>query len=411
MQYFLFVIYLIAGCYIIYRHPLLKKTELPVRYWIAFLCLKTCAGCYYGYWYSGQQRIATSDTWRFHNQALEEYQLLFRHPMNYLVNLFQNSYNSWGGLLSSHGYWNNLKDNLIVKMISVMDIISGGHYYVNVVIYSFITFFGFVYYYLACKNVVHKTPGTFTTLVILLTPSCLFWTSGIHKDGLVLLFTGLFFWCCSKHKSGSSFKAYLAPLIFSLTGIFLFRNYLLLLLMPPFVAYLISRRYKIAPLLVYPLMGFACTLLFFLSSLITPKLDLPAALVARKNAFEILEGNSRLPSFNLLPSFNSFAKNFPIAIDHSILRPYVWNAKNLMEVIAAGEMVIVLGIVFVSLLQWRISRDGDRSHFQWLIVYFCVSVFLVIGYSIPFSGAIVRYRAIFLMLLASVCTFNWPRRI
>lgn len=407
MPYLLFIIYVIAGCFLLYRSALLRNSGLPVLYWIVFFCIKIAAGCYYGYWYAKPKNITTSDTWRFHYQALEEYNLLIRQPSAYFLNIFTNTYSNWSDILATKGYWNNLKDHLMLKIISLMNIISGGHYYVNVVIYSFITFFGFVFLYLACKNVMHKIPHPLTTVAVLLTPSCLFWTSGLHRDGFMLLFIGMVLWYGSRMIHLTSLKkGHVTGLILSLTGLFLIRNYVAILLLPPLIAWVIINKYSFRRGIVYPVMAVLLMGILFISPVINAGFDIPSKLIERKQAFDKLSGASRLPEINLSPSLKSFIRYLPNAVDHALLRPYIWNAKSIMEKIAALEFLLIL---FISV--WVLLRNNHNAHqdaiaFQWMIMMFCISIILVIGYTIPFAGAIVRYRAVFLMLLFVMSTFT-----
>lgn len=407
MPYLLFFVYVIAGCFLLYRSALLRNSGLPVFYWIKFFCIKVGAGCFYGYWYATPKNISTSDTWRFHFQALEEYNLLMRQPSAYFLNIFTNTNNDWSNILATKGYWNNLKDLLMVKIISLMNIISGGHYYVNVVIYSFITLFGFVFFYLACKNVLHKIPHPLTTIAILLTPSCLFWTSGLHRDGLMLLFIGMVLWYASRmiHLTPIK-KGSIAGLILSLTGLFLIRNYAAILFLPPLITWALVNKYSLKPGITYPLITILLTGVTFIPGVINTGFDIPSKLIERKQAFERLSGASRLPEIHLSPSLKSFIRHLPDAADHALLRPYIWNAKSIMEKIAALEFLLVLVIIMWVLFKNYPDNHRDTTTFQGMVVTYCVSMILVIGYTIPFAGAVVRYRAVFLMLLFVMSTLS-----
>lgn len=407
MPYLLFFICVIAGCFLLYRSALLCNSGFPVLYWIVFFCVKVAAGCFYGYWYAKPKNIATSDTWRFHYQALEEYKLLLRQPSDYLMNIFTNTYENRSDIFATKGYWNNLKDHLMLKIISLMNIISGGHYYVNVVIYSFITFFGFVFLYLACKNALHKTPHPLTTIALLLTPSCLFWTSGLHRDGFMLLFIGMVLWYGSKLIYQTSLKkGHIAGLILSLTGLFLIRNYVAILLLPPLIAWALTNKYSLRPGITYPVVIVLLTGIIFTSPVINAGANIPSKLIERKQAFGKLSGTSRLPEINLSPSLKSFIRYLPNAVDHALFRPYIWDAKTIMEKIAALEFLLVLCISTWAQLRNDHNNNGYTRNFQWMIVMFCISLILVIGYTIPFAGAIVRYRAVFLMLLLVMSTLT-----
>jgi hypothetical protein len=72
------------------------------------------------------------------------------------------------------------------------------------------------------------------------------------------------------------------------------------------------------------------------------------------------------------------------------------------------EIVFAWLLVLLIVVQRnKVSSQPLRS-FQGLILFFSISVLLLIGYTIPFTGAIVRYRAIFLMLVTSVLSLNVP---
>ena len=57
---------------------------------------------------------------------------------------------------SSDSYWNDLKSNVFIKLLSIFDIFSFGHYYVNVIFYSFITLFGPLAFYKVMNDVFPK---------------------------------------------------------------------------------------------------------------------------------------------------------------------------------------------------------------------------------------------------------------
>lgn len=85
------------------------------------------------------------DTWNFHHNSLIEYQMLQNNPYEYLTNLFYDPYTNDGVdsfFGSKDSYWNDLKSNVFIKLLSIFDIFSFGHYYINVIFYAFISLFG-----------------------------------------------------------------------------------------------------------------------------------------------------------------------------------------------------------------------------------------------------------------------------
>ena len=94
-------------------------------------------GAYYG------QMAQMIDTWAYHNEALQEYELLKTHPIDFFTNLFHTSYESgYSNFLTTHdSWWNDVKANFLIKLMAVFDLFSFGHYYVNVIFVCFLTFF------------------------------------------------------------------------------------------------------------------------------------------------------------------------------------------------------------------------------------------------------------------------------
>jgi len=96
--------------------------------------------------------------------------------------LFAYSKSSFAGIALLYSGWVN------IILLSVFNIFSFGHYYVNVILYSFVTIFGAMAIYRVMTDVF---PGKKMTVLLatFLVPSFLYWTSGIHKEGLI--FTGI----------------------------------------------------------------------------------------------------------------------------------------------------------------------------------------------------------------------------
>ena len=167
----------------------LKKSGLSNAQLVILFLLKVMAGIFYGWIgiYYGQFAYMY-DTWGYHELSVVEYRLLFHNPAEYFSNLFQSGYeDKYGNFFGpENSWWNDLKTNMFIKFLSVINIFSFGNYYVNVIFYSFITFTGPVAMYRVFSDVF---PGKKIQVLLatFLIPSFAYWTSGIHKDGLAFL--------------------------------------------------------------------------------------------------------------------------------------------------------------------------------------------------------------------------------
>lgn len=407
-SYFLFPTYAILFSWLIYKSKWVRSSGLPIKLLVFFFILKILAGCIYGYWYSYQEH---ADTWSFHAGGLAEYELLFEDPWHYFTNLFHTDYpNGWGNIFANENSdWNDLKDHLMIKFISVMNIFSFGNYYVNVVIYSFITFFGFIFLYKGLTDFYGNLTKV-ATFFLFLTPSCLFWTSGLHKDGLILFFIGLIIYQLYKILIARNLDWKSGLLVTSaLILLLLLRSYVMLAILPPIIAMIICYSLKVSPLKIFVTVYAVGIVIFFLSDLIHPNVSLPQRIVDLRLDFQKMTGGSSLYQTKLEGGFISFLVHIPEAIDHAILRPYLWQAKGISEVVAGLEVFMFLVIILVMALFHRILPGKP---IDWFLACFSLSLLLFIGFVVSFSGAMVRYRAIYLMIILVVsCQYIDHRKL
>ena len=370
------------------------------------------AGIFYGWIgiYYGQYAYMY-DTWGYHHLSVEEYKLLFNNPSEYFFNIFHSGYeDKYGGFFSSHySWWNDLKSNMFIKFLSLVNIFSFGNYYVNVIFYSFITFTGPVAIYRVFSDVfpgkkVHVLLATF------LIPSFAYWTSGIHKDGLVFMAISLIIYHVYFSLKEKRFRFHRCiPLLISFIIILSFRNFLLVILIPALFAWILSTRTQKRTAIIYISTYLVCCLLFFSLRYVFPGLDFPQAVVDKQKAFKELQGNSGIELPELKPTIGSFIVNTPHALSSTTLRPHPGDVKHILSMAAATETAFLL-LLFFLFLFWRTNGVKSPS-FIWFCIFFSFSFLLAIGFTVNFLGAIVRYRSIVLpfLLVPVISLINWER--
>lgn len=350
-------------------------------------------GVYYG------QTAQMLDTWAYHVESLQEYKLLISHPVDFFTSLFRNNYQ--GGytnfLVSQNSWWNDVKANFIIKVMAIFDLFSFGNYYVNVIFYSFISLFGPMAFYRVMKDVFpsKKIPVIIASFLV---PSFLYWTSGLHKEGLI--FTGLalmiynFYFGFKEHQFSPK-RIFLIFLGFCL--VIILRNFLLLPLIPPLFSWIICSKVKTKPIFVYCVVFILFLTGFFTAKYINPALDFPQSVVLKQKEFINLVGNTSVSVKELKPTFTSFLLNAPQALSLSAFRPYFSDVRHLLSMAAAIEIAVIL-LLFIVFLFWR-TNHTTLSPLILFCIFFSVGVLFMIGYSVNNLGAIVRYRSIVLPLL------------
>jgi hypothetical protein len=138
-------------------------------------------------------------------------------------------------------------------------------------------------------------------------------------------------------------------------------------------------------------------ILFFVSAHTSLQTNLPEYVIQRQSEFKQLPGNSAISTPLLENNLSSFIRFLPTAIDIAFFRPHLTEIRNKSYIPAAVEIVLLWSIIISSLF---IKRKKNPSPQQAAFIIFCIcfsiSFLLIAGYTITFSGAIVRYRAVVL---------------
>ena len=409
MFYFLFIFYFILFCWLITRIKFFAQSGISKKLLLLLFSLRVAMSlvtCYFNLYF-----FPVSDSLAFHNGGLIEYELLFTNPHEYLVNIFRDSHqNDYGGFLDvTKSYWNDTKGNFMYKMLSVFDIFSRKNFVINTLFFNFLVFFGPVALF---KVFIKIFPASFYAIIvcIFLLPSALFFSSMIHRDGLILLSISMVIYHFYFLKF--EWKRIVAIALF-MSAILILRNYVIIALVPAITAWLISRNKPKYRFLVFAGVYLISAILFFGSGYISQKLNLPKYVSERQLAFIKISklGSSTIPMLPLKPNLKSFVTNAPQAIDHSLMRPYITEAKSFVYIPFIIENMLV-GILLLLFIFFR-KKIRPVDGIVYLCFFFTASIFLITGYTVPIIGAIVRYRSIYLilLLLPIICYIDWNRFI
>ncbi len=143
MQSVIFIVYLFLFCWLITIIPFFTKSGIGKAGLILLFIIKIVAGFAYAWLYARPQYIATADTWHFYNDSLKETAWLLRDPIGFMKDLFYSPYGKSGNLFSGvSSYWNDLKDNVFIKLMAVINVFTNKSYYTNIIIFNFLFFFG-----------------------------------------------------------------------------------------------------------------------------------------------------------------------------------------------------------------------------------------------------------------------------
>lgn len=410
MIYLLFILYCLLFCWLIPRISFFKKSGLPSRLLLTLFVLRIfvlIVSCYLNRYY-----FPVSDSVILNQFGIDEYHLLFQNPHEYFVNIFQSSSpEAFSRFLDdSHSYWNNLRTNLLIKMMSIFDLFSFGDFLINTLFYNFLVFFGFVALY---RVFIKIFPKSFYSLLacIFILPSALFFTSMINRDGLILLSLSMIIYHIFFITNNQFSLKRTGLVVFFLLVIFLLRNFVFITLMPALISWLIANKFQKYAFLSFVIVYAFTTVLFFSSGYISPRANLPQYVSSRQESFVRIgkAGNSTINIKPLYPNFKSFISNAPQAFNHAVMRPYLSEATRIEYAPFALE-VFIIELIFVAFLFYHQKNILINP-----LIYFCVflsfTMLLITGYTVPIIGAIVRYRSIYLIFLSipMLCYTDWER--
>jgi hypothetical protein len=349
-------------------------------------------GCLYGYiflhYYGGD------DTWEFFRKSEIQTNILLTHPKQFVTEIlpwFSPSaagLSQWDTLLlfvRKFEFW------FMLKFLAVLNLFSGKNYYIDVLLFDLLTISGlFILFRMLSVRYAEKS-GMYYLLIFFI-PSITFWCSGIRAEALIILFIVLSLYNGKAYALKPNWKN-ATGIILALAGFLLFRIQYLIFFMPALIAFMISWRKNQSGPVYYNRIYLAALLIFAISLLLPPAFQLSRPMIRSQQDFSVLQGNTRYALDSLQPGPLSLLKVLPQAAANSILRPYPWEGKGMLQSLSSVESIFLLaGLLFFVLS--RPIKNKTPGALLWLFLYYSIPQLLAIGFTVPFPGAIVRYRSI-----------------
>jgi hypothetical protein len=386
----LFIAYAIFFSWLLGKIPFVKRAGLPMPYLIALFVLKIAAGLAYGYiHFNAPGHVGLTDTWKFFYQGSEETAKILKDPYMIIRDILPHEVHRGFGKLftTENSYWNDVKHELMVKLAAVLNIFSGSNYYVNVVLYSFMTMAGPVAMYRLLQNAIPGKQLRFFLACCI--PTVLFWCSGFHKEGILFNVLALIWYMIQRKQEGMSLRlVHYFVLAISVLSILLLRNNIVLPLAPALLGFFIAKRFPDHRWKVYGTVCLLGGIAFFLSPYLG--VDLPAAVSHRQQEFIALGGRTAVAVTPLEANLPSFFHHLPVALSIGFLRPLPLEGGVQYLPFSLEALAFLLLLIFTV---WTARRHQAPALVPALLVFGMLN-WLMIGYTVPNIGAVIRYRSI-----------------
>ncbi|MCC6182753.1 MAG: hypothetical protein IT237_13070 [Bacteroidia bacterium] len=291
-------------CWFIYQHSFFKDEVLTRRFLFFIIICKTLA-CFVYYWiyFCYYPKGFNGDSVSTLKDAEVMYGALQNHPTDFLKMLFGlhsesdldplyepyfKHIDKWGRADVSSNFF--LNDNRTpIRINAVIRCFSFGYYSVHALFMLFVSFIGQLAFYKAFK-MYFKHKEIYFALIIFITPSILFWTSGVLKEPLAFALMGVFTYCFMKLFRDFQFKlSYVIGVLLTTLLFLILKPYILLLILLPFILFVSLSYFKtksglrifIIYIAAYVVVGSS---LFFVLKFVFHK-DVIETIVVRQNDF------------------------------------------------------------------------------------------------------------------------------
>lgn len=381
------------------RYRWAQRIGLPT--WVLFsLYGLNLLGSELNLWYHVHD-YANSDAAFYFEEARKTIHTMANQPLQLLADMLFN-WGDWHGRLNfldpaNTPYWSNLGSLFNGKFMLLATFLSNEHLMVTPVFYTAAFFAGQLLLYKTLCEIQPARKGVLLVAVFLL-PSVLFWCQGIHKDGWMMMAFGILLYGMHRWvitKQWRYIGIVLAALVFSL----LVRYFYILLLLPALLLWVVALG-ATRPLRVFGI-GYA---IFFLLLLVCsywlPFLNPMPLLLSKQSAFLALQGRTSFELPALTHSVWSLFQLLPHALWHVLITPPVNTQSLLAQVLVCAESVAIL-CCWIGMC-WRLPTSVWQQAMYVFIMAYAISAYLLIGLTIPNTGALVRYRSEYLLAISAV---------
>lgn len=396
----------------------------------ALFLLKVAAGTalwwVYTYYYTDR---STADIFKFFDDGNVMFSALLAHPLDYLQMLtgigndaprfderYYSAMNNWYRRYDT-GYYNDA--HTMIRFSALVRLFSFGVYHVHTVFAAFLSLIGLVALYKAFIGFVPQQ-GRLLAAGVFLWPSMLFWGSAPIKEALLFLGLGLFLLQVFRRMDGPlPWSGWLVMLLGLLVQLGL-KSYVLACMLPGLAALWWCRctgdRHAVAKFMATHV---AAVVLILAAPLLSPSLDVLAIIQQKQRDMLGLVAATDPGSYIATPLMEApplgLIKQVPHALFLAFIAPLTTWGSGLPGLMSAVENLLLLASIPVALLY---ARPFSQINLPMLLycLAFCLALALLIGWTTPVVGALMRYRIPLLPFLTMALllimdpqkTARWP---
>ncbi|MBL7799144.1 MAG: hypothetical protein JNL95_00345 [Chitinophagales bacterium] len=277
--------------------------------------------------------------------------------------------------------------HLIIYIHFILRYFSFGNIYLHSLWFSFFSLVGAVGIYSSLKKHFAETTYWLKGIVFCI-PSVLFWGSGMLKETLIVMGLGILAYAYTERTRMADWKS-VSLLLLSLCLFLFIKPYVLLgVVLAAFVYWLFKQENAKQLSMAIAVIGAA--ILFFFGN------HWANQLIHKRNEFITLSEHTQTQSLlhrAIIPEngITELLKITPGAVYAVLFEPSIVHLKTFKDLPFCIENIVILLGLIVLLLRYP-TLQHNKLAISAALLSFVVSQFMIIGWTVPVSGAIVRYK-------------------
>jgi hypothetical protein len=411
LEILLLLAYTFFFIFLIYKLPFFESAGISKNAIAFVFLLKITFGlmlwAVYTFYYPNR---STADIYKYFDDSKVMFDALKTNPVHYFKMLFGigNNTPEFGDYYEQMHYWSRRNGggtfndgHTVIRFNAFIRLFSLGYYTVHTVFICFISLIGFTAIYKAFLPFFEDKKRELF-LVVFLLPSVLFWGSGVLKEGLLFFTLGILIYYFQQSFSWRSLCICLIAGILLAVSKF----YVWLAVLPALFFLLVIKNTGTKNIfLKFSIVLISVALIgtnidrfsTFQNPLVTlSQKQIEFNLLADGNISDANKQNipaagSRIVIPMLQPTFFSFVKNAPSALWNALFRPYPWEMRSALMVLAGLENIFII-FFLISCLVFSLPFASVKWEYVLFCLSFAIIQLLIIGETTPVLGAIARYK-------------------
>ncbi len=384
---------------LIYKWKFFNVPEIPRWYFVAVFLLKFMAGITLAFLFI--KYFNGGDTYSYFENACRIHELALSNPRQFLMVMAGSDAPELTPFYDSLGLWKSYElfdfdAQTIIRINALIRFVSFGIYNVHVLFFSFFSLSGIMAFYRIMRRPAWRNHKLLFAGLFMF-PSLMFWTSGILKEGVLMLGMGFLFYGLHLlfHFKNRFINARVV-LLFALLLMAMVKMYVLAVLIPGIAAWIWVEKTSLKHIwLKFGITHVVYFLILFNVHYILPEMNAVEVLYYKQHNSivfaDYMQSRSIIHPPAIELSLMSILLNTPAALWSAIINPLITDAHNPFALLSAIENLVLIGCL---LLAVTFSSKVKPQHFPLFVLamLFTLMLYILIGFTATTAGSLVRFK-------------------